>query len=342
MGTPKISVVLPAYNAVAYLDEAVSSILGQTFPDFEFIIINDGSTDATASILNRYVELDSRIQVYHQENQGMISALNRGCRLARGQYIARMDADDISLPHRLERQLEYIDRHPEIGILGTWIYNVDKNGAVKGTWRPPTNPKMLKWTNFFGVCVSHSSVLMRRAVIEKLNFYRPDAIHGEDVDLWLRASSITGFANVPEVLNKYRVWTGSTHQLGLQLRRDSHVQLLASYIKDLLKVEPPIEAVAGLRQTRVGPPFESLRQIRLTASLIQQLYENFMKKNSLTLQERREISWDAAKRVALLGLQASRFDTRGSVSLLKQALQLDYRLLQPSTMLKGLQRALQR
>ena len=332
---------MSAYNVAAYLDEAVRSILDQTFRDFEFIIIDDGSTDATASILKRYAALDSRIQVYRQEkNQGMISALNRGCRLARGQYIARMDADDVSLSGRLERQLQYIDQHPQIGILGTWIYNMDQNGSVKTAWCPPTNPKMLRWTNFFGVCVSHSAVLMRREVIEKLEFYRPGMAHVEDVDLWLRASSITEFGNVPEILIKYRVWSASTHQVGLQTRRERHVQLLASHIKDLLKVEPAIEAVAGLRQTRVGPPPENLRKIRLTAALIQQLYGTFVKKNNLTSEERREISWDAAKKVASLALQASRFDARTSVSLLMQALQLDHRLLQPSAIMKGLQRTL--
>lgn len=337
---PKISVVMPAYNAAGYLEEAVSSILGQTFRDFEFIIIDDGSTDATPSILKRYAALDSRIQVYRQENQGMISALNRGCRLSRGEYIARMDADDISLPKRLERQLEYIERQTQIGIVGTWIYNMDQNGSVKRAWCPPTNPKVLQWTHFFGVCVSHSTVLMRREILENLDFYRPEAIHGEDVDLWLRASSITEFGNVPEILSKYRVWSASTHQIGLQMRSERHVQLLASHIKGLLNVEPAIEAVAGLRQTRVGPPPENLSQIRLTAALIQQLYETFVKKNNLTSEERREISWDAAKKVASLALQASRFDTQTSASLLMKALQLDYRLLHPSAMMKGLQRTL--
>jgi glycosyltransferase involved in cell wall biosynthesis len=332
---------MPAYNAAAYLDEAVSSILGQTFRDFEFIIIDDGSTDATASILKRHAELDSRIRLYHQKNQGMISVLNRGCRLARGQYVARMDADDVSFPRRLEKQLEYIERHQQIGILGTWIHNMDENGSVKGTWRPPTHPKMLRWTHFFGVCVSHSSVLMRREVLEQLDFYRTDAVHGEDVDLWLRASAITEFGNVPEVLNKYRVWNASTHQRGLQLRSEAHVQLLASYIKNFLKTDPPVEAVAGLRQTRVGPPPESSKQISLTAALIEELYENFVNKNNLSSEEHRDISWDAAKRIASLALQASRFDTRTSASLLIQALQLDYRLLGPAAITKGLRRALQ-
>jgi glycosyltransferase involved in cell wall biosynthesis len=339
ISTLKVSVVMPAYNAEAYLDEAVTSILGQTFRDFEFIIIDDGSTDNTASILKKYEQIDARIRVYHQENQGMIAALNRGCQLARGQYIARMDADDISFPRRLERQLEFIKKHPQIGILGTWVYSVDKNGSVRGTWCPPTSSKMLKWTLFFGVCVAHPSVLMRRDVITHLNFYRPDAVHGEDVDLWFRASSLTEFGNLSEVLLKYRVWTGSTHQSGLQVRSDRHVQLLAAYIKDVLNIDPPLEAVWGLRQTRVGPSIKNLRQIRLTATLIQQLHQKFIEENNINPQVRREISWDAAKKLAALALQASLTDTRVFVTLFMQALKLDYRLLYPSAIIRGLERA---
>jgi glycosyltransferase involved in cell wall biosynthesis len=337
VSAPKISVVMPAYNAATHLDEAVSSILGQTFRDFEFIIINDGSTDATASILKRYAEIDSRIQVYHQENQGMISALNRGCRLARGQYIARMDADDVSLPHRFERQLEYIERHPQIGILGTWICRLENEGSVMRTWCPPTNSRILKWTHFFGVGMCHPSVLMRREVIEKVNFYRPDAVLADDWDLWLRASAITEFGNVPEVLLKYRVWHGSASQRHHELLREIQLKLLASFIGDYLKVDPPIEAVAGLHRSR----FEDPRQIRLSAALLQTLYQKFLKKNALTSEELREISWDAAKRFASLAMRASRIDTRASVSLFMQGLQLDYRLLYPSAIMKGVRRALQ-
>ena len=126
LSAPKVSVVMSAYNAAAYLDEAVSSILDQTFRDFEFIIINNGSTDDTGPILDKYQKLDSRIRVYYHEQQGLARALNYGCRLARGQYIALMDADDISYAQRLEKQLEYIEGHPQIGILGTWICKIDK------------------------------------------------------------------------------------------------------------------------------------------------------------------------------------------------------------------------
>jgi glycosyltransferase involved in cell wall biosynthesis len=337
--TPKVSVVMPAYNAAEYVDEAVRSVLTQTFEDFEFIIINDGSTDDTGCILNQYQKSDGRIRVYHCEQQGLASALNYGCGLARGQYIARMDADDISLPRRLEKQLEYIGRHPDIGILGSWICTMDKSGSVTGTWCPPTNPKMLKWTHFFGVCVTHPAVLMRREVIKRLGFYQLNSICSIDVDLWLRASAVTEFGNVPEVLLKYRVWPGSMSQSLGRSKRESHVRVLASFIKGFLNSDPPIKAVAGLRQMRVGPRIENLQQIRLTANLLQELHEKFIKENRLDRQEHREITWDAAKKMASLALQASRFDALDGLGLFMHALKLDRRLLYPSVIKKGLQRA---
>lgn len=332
---------MPVYNADAFLKDAVNSVLNQSLRDFEFIIINDGSTDNSRSILEKYAKEDGRIRLYHQENQGMIAALNRGCRMARGKYIARMDADDISYFDRLEKQFVHLERHPQIGILGTWIRRL-KNGIPSDSWCPPTDSKILKWTLYFGVNVAHPSVLMRREIGENLDFYRPDAIHGEDVDLWLRASSITEFGNIPEVLYDYRVWSGSTSQVDQQIRREVHVRLLADYIQSTLSYGAPVDAVAGLRQTRIGPPFDNLKQIEMTAELIQKLHQSSLQINPVNSKERREISWDAAKRVASLALQAFRYDTRSSLSLLAQALKLDHRLLSPASLVRGLDRAFQK
>src|ERR1051326_97584 len=111
---PPISVVMAVYNSEQTAPESIDSILQQTFSDFEFIIVDDGSTDATGEILRGYAELDKRIQVYTQQRSGLIASLNRHCRLARGRYIARMDADDISLPDRFEKQFRFLEAHPEI------------------------------------------------------------------------------------------------------------------------------------------------------------------------------------------------------------------------------------
>jgi glycosyltransferase involved in cell wall biosynthesis len=331
---PTVSVVMPAFNAAGFLDEAVCSILDQTFRDFEFIIVDDGSTDDTARILRKYAKADSRVRVVLQANEGMIPALNRGCRLARGHFIARMDADDISLPQRLEKQVEFLERHPKIGILGTWIRRIDQNGSVVGTLYPSPNPQVLKWFHFFQVCVVHPTVLMRREVLEKVNFYRVDAVHAEDRDLWLRASSVTQFSNVPEILLNYRVWADSTsHRLHPEYR-ETQINLQTSFISHFLNDNISIEAVTGLR----GGKLASLTQIRLAAALLERLYHTFSLQNSLSSEEQKEISWDAAKKLGCLALQALRFSGLEFVSLFNRALQLDYRLLSPSAILTGLER----
>ena len=119
---PKVSVLMPAYNSEAFVAEAIESILNQTYTDFEFIIINDGSTDKTAEIIDEYAKNDSRIKfINNHKNQGLIAVLNQGLDLCTGEYVARMDSDDISMPQRFEKQVQYMDEHQEVGILGTWI-----------------------------------------------------------------------------------------------------------------------------------------------------------------------------------------------------------------------------
>jgi glycosyltransferase involved in cell wall biosynthesis len=331
---PTVSVVMPAFNAARFLDEAVCSILDQTFRDFEFIIIDDGSTDDTTHILEKYVKIDNRVKMFRQANEGMIPALNRGCRLARGHFIARMDADDISLPHRIERQVEFLEGHPEIGIVGTWASRIDENGSVIGEWCLSPNPKVLKWNHFFNACVIHPTVLMCREIVEKINFYRPDATHAEDRDLWLRASAITEFSNIPEILLKYRVWGKSTSRRLRQEYRETQINLLALFVSEFLKSDISIEAIAGLQ----GIKLDSLKHIRLTAALLEEIYRAFISRNPYTSQERKEISWDAAKRMGDLALRASRLSYHEFLLLFARALRLNCRLVSPSAIARGLER----
>jgi glycosyltransferase involved in cell wall biosynthesis len=331
---PTVSVVMPAFNAAEFLDEAVCSILDQTFRDFEFIIIDDGSTDDTARILEKYTKIDNRVKMFRQANEGMIAALNRGCRLARGHFIARMDADDISLPQRIERQVEFLERQPEIGVVGTWASRINESGSIVGDWCLSPNPNVLKWTHFFRVCVIHSTVLMRREILEKIDFYSPNAIHAEDRDLWLRASAITEFGNVAEILLKYRVWRKSTSRRLHQAYRETQINLLALFLSEFLKSDVSNEAAAGLH----GIKLDSLKHIRLTAALLERIYHAFVSENSLSSEELKEISWDAAKKMGCLALQASRFSGLEFLSLLKRGMQLNHRLLYPSAIVKGLER----
>src|SRR5262245_16448315 len=138
MSMPLVSVVLTVYNGERFLCEALESILGQDFRDFELIVINDGSKDGTAHLLQSYEQSDLRIRVYHQPNRGLVESLNRGCTIARGEYIARLDADDVAQTDRLFRQVVFLERHPDVGLLGGAVEVVDLRGKVLFTSCNPT------------------------------------------------------------------------------------------------------------------------------------------------------------------------------------------------------------
>jgi hypothetical protein len=204
---PTVSVVMSVLNGERYLSEAVESILNQTFRDFEFIIINDGSTDRTATILESFRMSDPRVRVYHQENRGVGESLNRGCGLAQGKYIARMDADDIAIRDRLMRQVEFMECHAEIDVVGGAVEFIDAMGKSLATTRYPETVHEIKATLSRFSCKSpivHPTVLLRREVFVSLGGYRP-AFSAEDYDLWLRIAERGQLANLGEVVLKYRI-----------------------------------------------------------------------------------------------------------------------------------------
>jgi glycosyltransferase involved in cell wall biosynthesis len=193
---------MAAYNAAAYLRAAIESVLHQSFGDFEFIIVDDGSTDATAGIVGSYD--DRRILVLRNpENLGLIASLNRGLNQARGEFIARMDADDESLAQRFEKQLRFLDEHPEVGLCGTAF---DTMGDRSERWPVVHEPARLKCQLLFDTGISHPTVMFRRELMLRHGlYYDPAYRHAEDYELWARFAEVTEIANVPAVLLKYRL-----------------------------------------------------------------------------------------------------------------------------------------
>lgn len=200
----KVSVLMPAYNVEKYVGEAIESILNQTFKDFEFIIINDGSTDDTAKIINEYAAKDARIKfVDNKKNSGLIAVLNQGLDICNGEYIARMDSDDIAYPERFAKQVKYLDKHHECGVLGT---SYKMFGSSEETVILPKNVSIVKMLT--GGWVAHPTVMMRKSVLDKHNlYYDPECLVAEDYDLWTRLVRVTEVHNLQEVLLNYR-WHG--------------------------------------------------------------------------------------------------------------------------------------
>jgi glycosyltransferase involved in cell wall biosynthesis len=202
---PIISVVMPVYNADDFLEDSINSILHQTFHNFEFIIVCSDPSDRTQKILEKFKRLDDRILVFYQKRNGIIFARNFGCNLAKGKYIAVMDADDLSNFRRFEIQLSFMEQNPDIGIVGSWAYHINERGDITGSIHSPIDPLVIGWHLFFKNCIMHSSILIRTDILKMLNFYSLGT-NGfpEDYDLWTRAFFVTKIAIIPKPLDKYR------------------------------------------------------------------------------------------------------------------------------------------
>jgi len=205
-----ISVVLPVRDGERFVREAVESVLAQTYADLELIVVDDGSTDGTAAALAGF--RDERLRVLRQEPSGLVAALRRGVAEARAPLVARMDADDVSEPARLERQVELLERRPRVGMAATWTAVIDEEGReLRREMLPPAHEDLarrLLLRNPF----QHGSVVVRRDALEAAGGYRDDYGANEDYDLWRRLARSWELACVPEVLYRYRVHAGAVTQ----------------------------------------------------------------------------------------------------------------------------------
>ncbi|MDR2622351.1 MAG: glycosyltransferase [Dysgonamonadaceae bacterium] len=200
----KISVVMPVFNSEKYVAEAVDSILNQTFTDFEFIILNDGSTDATSNILAGYN--DKRIKVVTLKHEGLVYCLNKGLELSKGKYIARMDSDDIAYPERLQVQYDFMESHPDVGICGTnyKMFNDTNNNIY--TSKFPANDTDIRAQMFGYSAFCHPAVMLRKDCLEKSGLkYDKDFFRAEDYRLWIDLLDYTQGANISQVLLHYRI-----------------------------------------------------------------------------------------------------------------------------------------
>lgn len=217
-----LSVILPVYNARKFVEQAVVSVLQQSFSNFELIIVDDGSEDGTTDILRRLAGQDDRIVLIVRENRGLVASLNEGIRIARGKFIARMDADDIALPHRFTKQIEFLDSSG-YDLCGTAVQCF---GNSQHVWYYPETPDEVEVQLLFDSPYAHPTVMCRASVYKALSYHR-DFTYSEDYDLWQRAWRL-GFkgGNLREVLLRYRV-----HYLQISNARGVQQRALADDIR---------------------------------------------------------------------------------------------------------------
>ena len=202
---------MSVYNGERFLAPAIESILGQSFGDFEFLILDDGSSDATASILRSYARADARVKPTIRDNRGLVASLNQLLEQASAPIVARMDADDIARPQRFERQLAFLDAHPDHGVVGSWSEDMGEHGEPMfrtGADHPLTHEDILATMARGEQVICHPAAMYRRDVVLSVGGYHAAFRHCEDFDLWLRLASVTRLANLPERLVRYRRYDG--------------------------------------------------------------------------------------------------------------------------------------
>jgi glycosyltransferase involved in cell wall biosynthesis len=261
MGVPTISVVMPVYNAGAYLGAAVQSVLGQTFGDFELIAVDDGSRDGSRAVLEGFAKRDGRVRVISRPNTGIVGALNDGVEAARAGLIARMDADDVCLPDRFALQLGHMAEHPACVAVGSRILLVDTEGLPIREMCEETTHEEIDGANMRGggAAMNHPSVMMRAEAVRRVGAYRQELIYAEDLDLWLRLAEVGELYNIPRVLLKYRLHAQSiSHARAVEQRRKWKIAVSeAQRRRGLPVVEHPSLAAA-----KPDPATEAQHHIR--------------------------------------------------------------------------------
>lgn len=221
---PKVSVIMPVFNSGPYLAQAIDSILNQDFTDFELLVLNDGSSDNSLEVARRF-EADRRVKVINRnENRGLVFTLNEGIQRARGIYLARMDADDISRPTRLSKQVHVLDSNPKIGICGTWWHYMDSDVTIQA----PVSNDDIKLYCLVNSPFGHPTVMIRSSILSALEeHYRQEFYLAEDYELWTRVLDDAEGMNISEVLLDYRIHSGQlSYKSARQIEIADQVRLI--------------------------------------------------------------------------------------------------------------------
>jgi glycosyltransferase involved in cell wall biosynthesis len=268
------TVLMPVYNAEKYLKEAIDSILNQTFFDFEFLIINDGSTDKSEEIILSYD--DKRIRyIKNDKNIGFAATLNKGIDLISSQYIFRMDADDISISNRLEIQKKFMDDHPEIGVSST---SLERFGNDNEIWHSPLYNNEIKAYLLFASSIAHAPCVFRTKILKENNIYYRDIYPPmEDYDLWLRLRKFTSFANINAILYRYRVIGNSMTAVNVI----STINCKKELFKELLK-ELNIEATDEELLMHIGFGYKNISPTRSNLINYKKWLDKLVQSNKIT------------------------------------------------------------
>ena len=273
--SPTISVLMPVFNSEQFASEAIESITNQTFKDFEFLILDDASTDKSFEIIKEFEKKDSRIKVSQNEkNLGVVASRNKLLNLSKGKYIAWLDSDDIAIENRLEKQINFLENHPEIGMVGSNATIIDENNNKIGKWLFETEPQKLKIELFFHSPFLSSSVMIRKSCLPQ-NFYDSRFPVSEDFGLYSKISEHCETANIAEFLVKYRINSKGLSKSNTEKMEKLSVQVIKEHAERLgIKLEE--NTIKNLRKpvTASKIALKEIPEIEKSLILLKNLFIN--------------------------------------------------------------------
>jgi len=314
LNNPLVSVVLPVYNCEDHIAEAIQSILSQTYQNFEFIIVDDASTDNTNNILKQYTDTDQRLHlIVNPVNLRQTESITIACKMAKGKYIAVMNADDIALSMRFDKQVRFLEENHDFGLVGSWTDTIDENGIILGQWKTSPSHEELMWDMLFGAGFAHSSVMMRNDLLKGVGYYT--TIQSEDYDLWRRLSRISKIANIPEVLQQKRVWTGQLAKRVVAINLECHLNIMQDNIQNLLNDKSInlelIKILFSVIDDKITIDMQNPKFAQESIELMYLIHSQFCKIFNLSSQMRKYINANTFQIIhAILKIHKSNIDSK--------------------------------
>lgn len=324
---PRVSAITTVYNGEAFLGAAIESILQQTLADFEYILVDDASTDRSSAILRDYAAKDARLKIVtNPHNLNPSGALNRALACARAAYVANLDQDDLAWPERLERQVGFLDAHPEVGVLGAQVQMVDASGRNLGPLIYPTTPELARWQVFFRSPVLHSAAMMRRSLVEQAGGYSVMRWFANDYILFARLLAVTQITNLADTLVSYRRHGSQTASRWDRLQRGQVWLLIHALLNERLGLRVGLDDIAQLYRAVRGEQMPDAAALARAAKLLSAIHARYAAVEGLDATARAAVDQDCAWRWLAMAWTHRHTQRAASRAILQRARQLDPRI----------------
>jgi len=343
---PRVSVITAVYNGERFLAQAIDSVLGQTFTDFEYLVVDDRSTDGSRGILERYAALDDRVVLLRTEahiHQG--NAINTALRQARGEFIAILDADDLAHPERLEHQVAFLHARPDVGVAGTQAQQIDEDGRAGRVLSYPVTCELARWDILFWTPVLHSAAMIRSDLLQEIGGYSVQWRYASDYLLWAELIMRTGIANLPEVLVSYRYHAQQTSLVHAKVQQSTVWLLIYKMLAERLALRAQLDDIGALFRGVRGARLEDAGAPARAGDLLAAIRERYICVERPDAATAHLIDMDCAKWLLTLAWVHRRSQRAEARELLQQAKNLDaeiWRREQTRTMLRRLLKQEQR